>query len=63
MNATLYEQFIEVFGEYSPIVSTDGSGVSITTPDFAYIGMVAFSLILLWGVLAVMRSIISAIYR
>lgn len=63
MSATLYEQFIEIFGEYSPIVSTDGAGVTVTTPDFAYIGMIAFSLILLWGVLAVLRSIISAIYR
>ena len=63
MSYTLYEQFIEVFGEYNPIITTDGAGVSITTPDFAYIGMIAFSLILLWGVLAVLRSIISTIYR
>lgn len=63
MNLTLYEQFTEVFGEYSPITTTDGAGVSITTPDFAYIGMVLFSLILLWGVLAILRSIISALYR
>lgn len=63
MNATLYDQFIEVFGEYNPITTTDGAGVSITTPDFAYIGMIAFSLILLWGVLAVLRSIISSIFR
>lgn len=59
----LYSQWIEVFGEYEPILTTDGNGVSITTPDFAYIGMVAFSLILLWGVLAILRGIITRIYR
>lgn len=59
----LYTQWIEVFGEYEPILTSDGNGVSITTPDFAYIGMVAFSLILLWGVLAILRGIITRIYR
>lgn len=60
---SLYDQFVTIFGSYSPIVTTDGSGVTVTTPDFAYIGMVLFSLIMLWGVLAILRSIISAIYR
>lgn len=60
---SLYDQFVTIFGSYSPIVTTDGSGVTVTTPDFAYIGMIVFSLIMLWGVLAILRSIISAIYR
>lgn len=60
---SLYDQFVSIFGSYSPIVSTDGSGVTVTTPDFAYIGMILFSLIMLWGVLAILRSIISALYR
>lgn len=60
---SLYDQFVTIFGSYSPIVTTDGSGVTVTTPDFAYIGMILFSLIMLWGVLAILRSIISAIYR
>lgn len=60
---SLYDQFVYIFGSYSPIVTTDGSGVTVTTPDFAYIGMIVFSLIMLWGVLAILRSIISAIYR
>lgn len=63
MLQTLYDQFVSVFGAYSPILTTDGNGVTVAAPDFAYIGMIAFSLILLWGVLSVMRSIISAIYR
>lgn len=60
---SLYDQFITIFGSYSPIITTDGSGVTVTTPDFAYIGMIVFSLIMLWGVLAILRSIISSIYR
>lgn len=59
----LYTQWIQVFGEYEPILTTDGNGITVTTPDFAYIGMVAFSLILLWGVLAILRGIITRIYR
>lgn len=59
----LYTQWCQVFGEYEPILTTDGNGITVTTPDFAYIGMVAFSLILLWGVLAILRGIITRIYR
>lgn len=60
---SLYDQWIQVFGQYQPILSIDGNGVTITTPDFAYIGMVCFSLILLWGSLAILRGIITRIYR
>lgn len=63
MNLSLYDQWLQVFGEYEPILITDGNGITVTTPDFAYIGMVAFSLILLRGVLEILRGIITRIYR
>lgn len=59
----MYDQFIEIFGSYEPIVTTATDGSITTSIDFGFIMMVLFSLVLLHGVLMILRSIITSIFR
>lgn len=59
----MYDEFIQVFGEYQPIITTANDGTVTTSIDFGYILLILFSLVLLNGVLQILKSVISAIFR
>ena len=46
MITTLYDQFCQIFGTYTPVLGTDPvSGNTIDCINFAYIGSVLFALV------------------
>ena len=51
---TLYDSFITVFGEYTPIIGTDPiSGNSIDCINFGYIFSCIMAVVCLYGVLRI----------
>ncbi len=60
---SLYDEFVDIFGAYTPIVATDANGVSFDCWNWSYIGMIACVVVLLWLCCSIMRSIISSIFR
>lgn len=59
----MYDEFIQIFGEYQPIITTAEDGTITSSIDFGYILLILFSLVLLHGVLQILKSVISAIFR
>lgn len=58
MLTTLYDQFIDIFGEYTPVIGTDPvSGASIDCVNYAYIGSVLFALVVCYGVLRIIGNL------
>ena len=57
---TLYDDFITVFGEYTPVIGTDPvSGNSIDCINFGYIGSVLMAVICLYGVLRIFGGLLT----
>ena len=57
---TLYDTFITVFGEYTPVIGTDPvSGNSIDCINFGYIGSVLMAVICLYGVLRIFGGLLT----
>ena len=57
MIETLYEQFIAIFGEYTPVIGTDPvSGATIDCINFGYIGSVVFAIVIAYGVLRIVGN-------
>lgn len=58
MVTTLYEDFITIFGEYTPVLGTDPvSGNTIDCVNFGYIGSVLFAIVIAYGVLRIIGSL------
>ncbi len=58
MLTTLYDQFILIFGEYTPVIGTDPvTGSSIDCVNFAYIGSVLFALVVCYGILRIIGNL------
>lgn len=58
MSDLLYDKFIEIFGEYEPIVTEVQTGVYETSINWGYVGAVAFVLVLLFGILAIIGGLL-----
>jgi len=55
---TLYNQFINIFGEYTPVIGTDPvTGNSIDCINFGYIGSVLFAIVIAYGVLRIVGNL------
>lgn len=58
MLTTLYDQFCQIFGTYTPVLGTDPvSGNTIDCINFAYIGSVLFALVVCYGVLRIIGNL------
>lgn len=58
---TLYDAFITVFGEYTPIIGTDPiSGNTIDCINFGYIGSVLMAVVCLYGVLRIFGGLLTS---
>lgn len=58
---TLYDAFINVFGEYIPIISTDPvSGNTVDCINFGYIGSVLMAVVCLYGVLRIFGGLLTS---
>lgn len=58
MLTTLYEQFIDIFGEYTPILGTDPvSGATIDCINFGYIFSCLMALVTMYGVLRIIGNL------
>lgn len=57
--STLYDSFITVFGEYTPIIGTAPDGSSFDCINFGYIFSCLMALVCLYGVLRIFGSCIS----
>lgn len=58
MLTTLYEQFINIFGEYTPILGTDPvSGTTIDCINFGYIFSCLMALVAMYGVLRIIGNL------
>lgn len=54
---TLYDMFIEIFGEYTPVIGTDPvSGNSIDCINFGYIFSCLFACVALYGILRIVGT-------
>lgn len=57
---TLYDSFITVFGEYTPIIGTDPvSGASIDCVNYGYIASCLMAIVCLYGVLRILGTMFS----
>lgn len=56
---TLYDSFITVFGEYTPIEATAQDGTIYDAINFGYIFSCLMALVCLYGVLRIFGSCIS----
>lgn len=55
---TLYDEFIAIFGEYTPVIGTDPvSGASIDCINFGYIFSCIFACVALYGVLRIIGGL------
>lgn len=58
MISTLYDEFIAVFGEYTPVLGTDPvSGNTIDCINFGYIGSCLFAIVIAYGVLRIVGNL------
>lgn len=55
---TLYEKFIEIFGEYEPVVTEFTDGSSITDTNWGYILSVVIFIVFMFCCLKVLGSMI-----
>lgn len=54
---TLYDMFIDIFGEYTPVIGTDPvSGSPIDCINFGYIFSCLFACVALYGVLRIVGT-------
>ena len=57
MVTTLYDEFINIFGEYEPIIGIDPvSGSTFDCINFGYIGCVLFAIVCMYCVLRIIGS-------
>ena len=57
MISTLYDEFITIFGEYTPVIGTDPvSGTAIDCINFGYIGSVVMAIVCMYGVLRIIGN-------
>lgn len=55
---TLYEQFINIFGEYTPVLGTDPvSGTTIDCINFGYIFSCIMAVVVTYGVLRIIGNL------
>lgn len=58
MLTTLYEQFIDIFGEYTPVLGTDPvSGTTIDCINFGYIFSCLMAVVVAYGVLRIIGNL------
>lgn len=55
--STIYDTFVSIFGEYAPIVTTDGT-TTITDTNWGYIGSVVIFAILFYCSLRILGAVI-----
>lgn len=62
MLTTLYDEFITIFGEYTPTLGTDPvSGATIDCINFGYIFSCLFACVALYCILRIVGSLIKSV--
>lgn len=56
MITTLYDDFVTIFGSYSPITGTDYQGNPCEFTDWSYIFACGFALVVCYGVLRIVGN-------
>jgi len=58
---TLYDEFISIFGSYTPVLGTDPvSGATIDCINFGYIFCCIMAIVVTYGVLRIIGSMFSS---